>query len=414
MKKGYLSQYFEGVAIKRLSKVEADSVRSNQHEFNGVTKLKNILGKPQVKTRYPARFLYLTDQDDEPIVDEGFLTWYDAREKGRIERGTGRSERRLYFPPNLVMQNAAEGDLLVVAKLADNTLLAIVAEHETTIKQQLLWLFGFTDVAHPGFSVKSELETEQDRISFAANVVLEQIGIFIADEAPNYLDLMLDKFRGEFPKTIEFSDFARSTISDLSSQDDPDIALISWMEREEVLFRTLEKHLLGEKLRNLSKKGEIEDTDTYLQLALSVLNRRKSRAGSALENHLEQIFKDFQLTYTRGGVTEGKSKPDFVFPGIAQYHDNNFDPQNLTMLASKSTCKDRWRQILSEAKKIQNKHLLTLEPSISLNQTNEMQQAQVQLVLPKGIHNTYSQQQQSWLMDLSSFLALAKERQAKV
>ena len=84
------------------------------------------------------------------------------------------------------------------------------------------------------------------------------------------------------------------------------------------------------------------------------------------------------------------------------------------MLASKSTCKDRWRQILSEAKKIQNKHLLTLEPSISLNQTNEMQQAQVQLVLPKGIHNTYSQQQQSWLMDLSSFLALAKERQAKV
>ena len=186
------------------------------------------------------------------------------------------------------------------------------------------------------------------------------------------------------------------------------------MEREEVLFRTLEKHLLGEKLRNLSKKGEIEDTDTYLQLALSVLNRRKSRAGSALENHLEQIFKDFQLTYTRGGVTEGKSKPDFVFPGIAQYHDNNFDPQNLTMLASKSTCKDRWRQILSEAKKIQNKHLLTLEPSISLNQTNEMQQAQVQLVLPKGIHNTYSQQQQSWLMDLSSFLALAKERQAKV
>ena len=163
------------------------------------------------------------------------------------------------------MQNAAEGDLLVVAKLADNTLLAIVAEHETTIKQQLLWLFGFTDVAHPGFSVKSELETEQDRISFAANVVLEQIGIFIADEAPNYLDLMLDKFRGEFPKTIEFSDFARSTISDLSSQDDPDIALISWMEREEVLFRTLEKHLFEERLGKLSKKGTLEAILTNLQ-----------------------------------------------------------------------------------------------------------------------------------------------------
>jgi len=44
MKQGYLSQYFKGVAAKTLSAVEADPVKSNQHEFNGVAPLKNIFG----------------------------------------------------------------------------------------------------------------------------------------------------------------------------------------------------------------------------------------------------------------------------------------------------------------------------------------------------------------------------------
>ena len=42
------------------------------------------------------------------------------------------------------------------------------------------------------------------------------------------------------------------------------------------------------------------------------------------------------------------------------------------MLAVKSTCKDRWRQILAEADRLPVKHLLTLEPGISVAQTDEM------------------------------------------
>ncbi len=60
MKQGYLSQYFEGVALKRLSAVEADVIRSNQHEFNGVESLRSILGEPSGKVRFAARFLYLS------------------------------------------------------------------------------------------------------------------------------------------------------------------------------------------------------------------------------------------------------------------------------------------------------------------------------------------------------------------
>lgn len=411
MKQGYLSQYFEGVALKRLSAVEADVICSKQHEFNGVEGLRDILGEPDGKVHFTAKFLYLTDQDDEPIVEDGFLTWYDARQKARLERGVMRWEYRLYFPTNRVSQCAAAGDLLVIAKRSDDTLLAIVAEKDTTIGRQILWLFGFSDVTHPGFSVKSELETEQDRIGFAARVVLEQIGIEAKSEAHNYLDQMLAKFNGTFPKTIEFSAYARSTIRDLSSRDDPDVALIAWMEREEILFRTLEKHLLGEKLRSLTQTG-IEDTQPFINLVQSALQRRKSRAGSALENHLEQIFTDHRVTYTRTSVTENNLKPDFIFPGINSYHNAAFPQRRLTMLASKSTCKDRWRQILNEAMRIPDKHLLTLEPSISENQTNEMKTQRVQLVLPLGLHSTYLPNQRHELMDVVSFIKLVQQRQS--
>jgi len=410
MKRGYLSQYFSGVAVKRLSSVEADVLRSNQHEFNGVEGLRSIMGEPVGKQRFITTFLYLTDQDDEPVVENGFLTWYDARQKGRLERGVKRSEYRLYFPTNLVSQCTAAGDLLLIAKRLDNSLLSIVVENNTTIESQIMWLFGFSDLIHPGFSIKSELETEQDRIGFAARVILDQIGVKSEEEAPNYLDQMLEKFNGTFPKTIEFSAYARSTINDLTSYDDPDIVLISWMEREEILFRTLEKHLLGEKLRNLTQKGE-EDTEPFIKLVQSTLQRRKSRAGSALENHLEQIFTDHDVTYTRTAVTENRLRPDFIFPGIDQYHDAAFPQTRLTMLASKSTCKDRWRQILNEAIRIPDKHLLTLEPSISVHQTNEMINERVQLVLPRGLHSTYTATQQLWLMDIATFIKLTLMRQ---
>ena len=411
MKRGYLSEYFQSVGMKRLSAVEADVLKSHQHEFNGVEGFRKMLGEPEQSTRYPAKFLYLTDQDDDPVVDDGDLTWYDARRKARITRNVMRWEYRLYFPTNLVSQCAAAGDLLVVARQADGSLLVVVAEAGSTIEKQIEWLFGFSDLSHPGFSVKSELETEQDRIGFAARVILEQIGIELEDEVPNFLDQMLSKFGTKFPTTLEFSAYARSTIKDLSAKDDPDVALLAWMEREEILFRTLEKHLLGDQLKKLTSDG-VEDTEPFIKLVQSALQRRKSRAGSALENHLEEVFGSHSISYSRTAVTEGKTKPDFILPSIAQYADLNFPAANLTMLAAKSTCKDRWRQILTEAARIPEKHLLTLEPSISTNQTNEMVSEKVQLVIPRGLHPTFTESQQKWLMDVRNFIDLAAIRQA--
>jgi len=409
MKSGYLSQYFDGVAAKTLSQVEANGLVSNQHEFNGVDHLKKLLGAPAQKVRYNAKFMYFTDYDDEPIIEDGELTWYDARRKAREERNVKRSEYRLYFPDNTVIQSANAGDILIIAKQRNNPeLLLIVAEKETTIASQLLWLFGFSALEHPGFSIREELEAEQDRIAFASRIILENIGIEVEITEENFLDDMLEKFNGTFPSTREFSAYARSTLPGINFERDYDNVLMACYEREEILYRTLEKHIVGEKLKN-----GFYDVDDFFDYSKSAQNRRKSRTGLALENHVEFLFLKNNIRYDRTPITENKSKPDFIFPGIAEYRDRGFRTMNLTMLGVKSTCKDRWRQVLSEAKRIEIKHILTLESAISINQTNEMQQSLVQLVVPQKNMGTFRPEQKTWLLTFSDFMKLVSDRQGK-
>jgi len=297
--------------------------------------------------------------------------------------------------------------VLIIAKQTDDTLLAIVAEAETTIAQQVLWLFGVSDLSHPGFSIREELETEQDRVEFTSRFILENIGITVRASEDTWLDDMLVRFNSKFPTTKIFSAYARSTLPDVNAQDGFDEVLMAWMEREEILFRTLEKHMIGERLSD----GFDGDVDGFISFSLSVQNRRKSRAGLAFENHLETLFQGNGIKYSRTPITENKAKPDFLFPGKAEYHDLNFDVLNLTMLGVKSSCKDRWRQVLVEADRIEKKHLLTLEAGISKNQTDEMEAKSLQLVIPERLHNLYSTEQKEWLINLSEFAELVLERQ---
>ncbi|MDR6495627.1 hypothetical protein J2797_005551 [Paraburkholderia terricola] len=388
-------------------------IHSNQHEFNGVEGLRAILGEPVGKVHYDAKLLYLSDQDDEPIMEDAVFTWYDARQRARLERNIQRWEYRLYFPTTNVSLNAVAGDLLVIAKRRDGGLLVVIAENGSSIGRQIEWLFGFADLAHPGFSVKSELETEQDRIEFASRFILESIGIAVETSEETYLDEMLNRFGGKFPTTRVFSAYARSTIADLNTHDDPDIVLMAWMEREEILFRTLERYLIADRLSTGfgADQNNKVDVDGFLTFSLSVQNRRKSRVGLALENHLELLFAERGIRYARTASTENKSKPDFLFPGSAEYHNATFDPVRLTMLGVKSTCKDRWRQVLAEADRIQDKHLLTLETAISQHQTDEMRAKRLQLVLPRKLHESYTTPQQAWLKSIAEFVALIRERQ---
>lgn len=406
MRKGFLSEYFEGVVAKRLSAVEADPGKSNQHEFNGVEALRHLLGKERQKNR-PARFIWL-GEENEGFSEDSLVTWYDAREDQRDRT----AEYRLYFKANNpVMELASEGDLLIVAKRPGNELMIVVVPKGSTIENQLLWLFGISPGIEAKFEFNEFARGTDTKIDFAARFILDELAIEIEEPEADKLDSLLVRFKGVFPSTKIFSAFARETLPEVNPVDSPDKALLAWMNQEEKLFRRLERHIVADQLKKGFVAADEVDVDGFIGFSLSVQNRRKARVGFALENHLEQIFRAHDVRYSRGAVTENNAKPDFLFPGDKEYHDKAFPEPRLSMLGVKSSCKDRWRQVLSEAARIQVKHLLTLEPGISENQTEEMSANRLQLVLPKGIHETYRERQQAWLMDVGEFIKLVHERQ---
>lgn len=411
MKHGSLSEYFQGVAAKRLSEVEANVLRSNQHEFNGVKALREMLGEPDQRVPYPSKMMYLSDGQPEPIVEDAVLTWYDARQRAREERGVMRDEYRLYFPSTSVSANFGAGDLLVIAHCQDGSLLLIVAEGGSTIGEQIEWLFG-VEASGSRYVLKSENDFDKRELGFASRVILESIGLDVTSLDDSHLDEMISLFGASFPTTLQFSAFSRSKCTEADPLADPDHALMAWMEKEEQLFRTLEKHIVSKRLMGgfFSKDGE-PDVDSFVSYSLSVQNRRKSRVGLTLENHLEQIFKIYRLRHSRTAQTENRSKPDFLFPGQDSYHDLKFGSNRLLMLGVKSTCKDRWRQVLAEADRIPLKHLLTLESPISIQQTEEMRHKGLALVIPSSLQLCFSAAQRPGLMSLTEFVKLARSLQ---
>lgn len=403
MKKGFLSQYFDGVTLKRLSGVECNRGRSNQHEFNGVIPLKKLLGNDRL-VDCPSKFLWFGKEADV-VSEDSFVTWYDSRKNNPL-----RSEFRLYFKNNSVMDRAITGDLLIVAKRPSGEIMTLVVSAGSTAEHQLLWLFGVPTQVDTGFEYRN-FDDNDTAVDFAARYILEELGIEIEESEAVEMDALLERFCGKFPKTAVFSSFVRDTLPEVNPLNGPDDALLAWVEREEKLFRRLERHIVSDRLKAGFMDDDGADVDGFIQFSLSVQNRRKSRAGYALENHLAEIFKNCGVKFESQAVTENKSKPDFLFPSGADYHNLDFPDSSLTMLGVKSTCKDRWRQVLSEAIRIPNKHLLTLEPGISQSQTNEMEANNLQLVLPRGLHATYSENQQNRLWDLDTFIESVKSKE---
>lgn len=403
MSRGSLKEYYSGIGFKRLRATEVDPRTSHGHEFQGIGAFRKLFGDE--RRELTANLLYLSDNKDDVIVQTGVLSWYDSREKDSNRS----AEYRLYYPAEItiVQEHAAPGDLVVIGRRLDDSIDVLIAQASSTFERQLLWLFAI-DESQLGESFDTRELEETVGLDMAGQFILEQCGIEVDLYDENYLDDMLERFGSGFPDTRTFSNYAREKSPAESSLDNPDSVVVAWIEREEMLFRTMEKHLVSERLN----QGFADDVDGFIAFSLSVLNRRKSRAGHAMENHLEHVFQEHNINYSRGKVTENRSRPDFLFPGVEEYHDSDYPSDRLLMLGVKTSCKDRWRQVLSEAEKISRKHLFTLEPAISEYQTEEMRQKSLQLILPSGLHATYTPGQQAWLMDLEGFLSLAEKRRA--
>ncbi|MEQ5833826.1 type II restriction endonuclease [Marinobacter sp. NFXS9] len=399
-----LSDHFAGVSAKRLSAVETERHTSNQHEFNGTSAMKRYLGMG--RQRFLARFFYLGEDEDDRLVIDDTVTWYDARENHPT-----RSEYRLYFSDNEVMNRAAAEDVLIASLCRDGALVLLVVSSDSPLLESVLWLFGLPGLPGTGFETIDPSTAKSQSSSIFASIA-EEIGLEIENESGDrWLDLLLDRFGLQFPSTRALSALALETLgTTINAIEAPDAALITLMDREEELFRELERKIVSDHLKANAASWS-DDVDAFVHFSLSVHNRRKSRAGHALENHLEWTFFQNDLHFNRGAHTEGRSKPDFLFPGKQSYQDPTYPAERLTMLGVKTSCKDRWRQVLNEAKRIDKKHLLTLQPAISEHQTREMEDSGLSLVLPESLHTSYTAEQKSGLLTLNEFLSVVKDRQ---
>lgn len=209
----------------------------------------------------------------------------------------------------------------------------------------------------------------------------------------------------QFPSGAEIIDFSLNAFK--SAKVTPDDLIIERRKNEYRLFLQVEEmHVLHQVQKGFSS------VDEFMLAANSVSNRRKSRSGKSLEIHLEHLFNQFGLSkFSTQCKTEGNKRPDFIFPSCMDYHNAAFPSESLDMLAVKTTCKDRWRQALNEANRIQGIHLFTLQEGVSPRQFEEMTAEQVTLVVPKPLHEKYPAKLREQLLTLSDFINLMKNRQ---
>ena len=189
----------------------------------------------------------------------------------------------------------------------------------------------------------------------------------------------------------------------------PDDILLNWFDTEYRLFKFME-----EKLYAYIKNKPFDSIETFIQSANEILNRRKSRAGKSLEHHLADIFTHNELIFEQQVPTENNKRPDFLFPNRKCYHNLEFPANDIIVLGAKTTCKDRWRQVLTEANRVEEKYLFTLQQGISKNQLKEMYDSKLTLVVPHKYIESFPKEYQSEISDLAKFIAMVKQKQEKL
>jgi type II restriction enzyme len=321
-------------------------------------------------------------QEDQWVTDSR-VKWYG--------KGT-RSEYRLTrfgkgFP---FLTHESVGDLLVLIPQNHHTFKAYVLDNDEDIEdiQAALGVevTGFWGAFSNG---KPRIETESQCIERRFRRFVEHLE--------------------EFPTGNAFSQETLEALQECVErfvQLNPDKTLVRCVDAEYKLYRIAERQICQSEIVRVFK-----DVDDFLATASSIMNRRKSRAGRSLENHFDYLLKRAEIPHViRPPDVDGK--PDVIIPSVEAYKDNRYPTRKLFMVGVKTTCKDRWRQVLNEAKRIKDKHILTVQQGISKRQLNDMNEDGVQLIVPGEFHKQYPPNSRMRLLRVDEFVNMVRQRLA--
>lgn len=403
---GLMGDYLGKVASKRLSHVDIDPKRSNQHEFGdkgGV--IRSLLGDRDRKASdgngIPTTIMYL-DDDEDPLVADIETTWYDAR-RNQPHRSP---EWRLYYKDCPPIRRACPMDLMCVGMLTDGRLLILLTRHDSSMEAEIRWLLGIDDTNQSRFTLHDVTGKQIDALSAR---ILEALGLEVKVGDDDLLQVMIDKWGYRFPSNADFALFAQQSLPDVDPAfDDPDDVVMAYYDRNYYLFRLFEHAIIQHEYAEepfVDSMGVI-DVDLFTTFYTRVRNRRMSRAGASLELHVSRIFDARGIRYVAQAHTEGSRRPDFLFPSQAAYDDPSYPSWCLRMLAAKTSLKDRFRQVADEANRIRDKHLLTITPGdVTHGKLDQMRELHLHLVMPHTVMCTYDDMVQAETMRFSDFLA---------
>lgn len=402
---GRIGDYISAVATKTLSVVDVDSKKSNQHEFGGVGRaVAEILGTEDRKASeghgIDTVVIYV-DDDGDPITADIQTSWYDARRQNPNRP----AEWRLYYQPCRPLQLANPGDTLYCGYLADGRLLLLVTQADSSVDSKVRWLFG---IENTGTRFEVHDNTSQEIDVFGAQL-LDLMGFTLRGTDELLLGDMIAKWGYGFPTGVEFARYAQDSLTDIDPRtDDPDQVVIAYYEREYRLFSVLEQAVVQHEydLEPFIKRDGKIDMPMFTAFYTRVRNRRMSRAGTSLELHIARILTARGINFSAQARTEGSKKPDFLFPSKEAYHDPEYPSEMLRMLASKTSTKDRWRQVLDEADRIGVKHLFTITPAgVSVEQNRQMAKADLHLVMPGTVRDSHPEEVRRNTMLFKDFIA---------
>jgi hypothetical protein len=319
---------------------------------------------------------------------ESKLTWYGNFSK--TPGVTGRAEYRLTrFGKDFPFLNSnTVGNLLVLVPIDHHNFRAYVLDQDDDIEdiQATLGVEAFESWGvYQGGAAK--VEDENDCVERRYREFTEPLGHFPSGEIFSAAAVsILEECKKNFAKMV------------------PDDALMAAMEREYSLFKFVERRLCQEDI--LRAFTEVDD---FLNTAARIMNRRKSRAGRSLENHVHQFLIKQNIPHEMR-VADIPGKPDVVIPSAAAYFDETYPVEKLFIVGVKTTCKDRWRQVLNEGKRVSDKHIITIQPGISAPQLEEMRESRVTLVVPEKLHGQYPPEKPMELLTLATFVETVRGR----
>ncbi len=327
------------------------------------------------------------------------IAWQDGKVTDTRFIYYGRGTRNEYRITNFgrgfeFLRPEYTGSLFVLVKYSEEYYQAFVLDNADLI-DQFLEAFGMSPT-------QTNALIETGSMQFEAREE-EAINRFIASLGPD----------AKFPETKVMAKVARQIQGEIYNHDEyirtnPDGKLIDWTNEEYRLFKAVEHALEWPTI----ERG-FSSIDEFLDLAKSLINRRKSRAGKSLEHHLAALFDGNGISYGPQVTTEGNKTPDFIFPSGDAYHNPAFETGKLTFLAAKTTCKDRWRQILNEADRLRDetKFLCTLQQGISSKQMEEMSAEKVTLVVPGEYLGTYPGEWRDQIWSVKKFIDYVREKE---